>query len=327
MGTSEALLALDDLHVHFRARRGLVRALNGVSFLVNQGEVCGVVGESGSGKSVMALATLGLLPPRGEVVRGKIYFQGEDLLKAGENRLRELRGQAISMILQDPMTALNPVLTIGTQVGEPLVYHAGLSGSMLEKRICRLLEQVRIPQPISHLRAYPHQFSGGMRQRVAAAAAIAAGPRLLIADEPTTALDVSLQAEFLRLLRDLQRETGMTILLISHDLQLILEFAHRVVVMYAGQVVEDGPANTVLLSPQHPYTQALLSCVPRLGRWEGRLASIPGTPPDPAALPPGCPFMPRCSELRAICHTPPPKVQRGFLHIVCCWAREKEIPG
>ncbi len=314
------MLQVRDLQVAFGRGPALVRVLNGVSLSLRSGELCGLVGESGSGKTVLALSILRLLP-QDAAIRGSIRLGGEDLLTASAARLRALRGAVVSMILQDPMTALNPLLTVECQVGEPLTYHCGLRGHLRREQVVALLEKVRLPGARQLLHAYPHQLSGGTRQRVAAAAAIAGGARLLIADEPTTALDASTQADFVRLLHRLARETGMAVLFISHDLHLVLELVKRVVVLYAGHILEDGPAADALRSPKHPYTQALAACVPTLERRGERLPTVGGTPADPARLLPGCPFAPRCPEVAPACSMMPPLVEAETGHSVRCWLR------
>jgi peptide/nickel transport system ATP-binding protein len=301
------LLAIDDLRVHFRTDVGLVRAVDGVSYEVRRGETLAVVGESGCGKSVTALAILGLVPPPGEVVSGTISFEGENLLRAGPERLRAVRGDEIAMIFQEPMTSLNPVFTIGNQIGESLDVHRGLSQEECRAEAERLLEVVGIPDPWQRLDEYPHQLSGGMRQRVMIAMALACKPKLLIADEPTTALDVTVQAQILSLLRDLQERLEMSILLITHDLAVVAETARRVVVMYAGLVVEQAGVRELFARPRHPYTAGLFHSLPRLAEDGEPLRPIWGSVPDATAFPSGCRFHPRCPHAMPICskETPP----------------------
>jgi peptide/nickel transport system ATP-binding protein len=293
--TEAPLLRIEDLSVIFRTGAGLVRAVDGAGFEVRRGETLAVVGESGCGKSVTALAVLGLLPkPPAEIARGSIRFQGEELLNASPERLRRLRGNEISMIFQEPMTSLNPVFTVGDQIAEGLVLHRGLDTEEARLEAIELLERVRIPAPEQRLDEYPHQLSGGMRQRVMIAMALACRPKLLIADEPTTALDVTVQAQILELMLELKRDLGMAILLITHDLGVVAETAERVVVMYAGNVAER--ANTVPLfeRPRHPYTAGLFLSLPRLEDDGKRLRPIEGSVPDPLHPPRGCRFHPRC---------------------------------
>jgi len=302
------LLVIDDLRVHFHTSVGIVRAVDGVSYDVRRGETLAVVGESGCGKSVTALAILGLVPiPPGKVESGAIEFGGEDLLRASDSRIRAIRGNEIAMIFQEPMTSLNPVFTIGDQIGESLEVHRGLSPEDCRAEAERLLEVVGIPDPRQRLDEYPHQLSGGMRQRVMIAMALACNPQLLIADEPTTALDVTVQAQILSLLRDLQERLGMSILLITHDLAVVAETAHRVVVMYAGMVVEQADVGALFARPRHPYTAGLFRSLPRLTEAGEALRPISGTVPDAVAFPSGCRFHPRCPHAMPICskETPP----------------------
>jgi oligopeptide transport system ATP-binding protein len=290
-----ALLEVDGLAVEFRTPDGVVRAVNGVSFSVEAGETLAVLGESGSGKSVTAQAVMGLLDsPPAFVTAGAVRYRGRDLLAAGDEERRRVRGRSLAMVFQDPLTALNPVFTVGFQLGEMFRVHQGAGRAEARRRAVGLLERVGIPSARERLSDYPHHFSGGMRQRVMIAMALALGPEVLLADEPTTALDVTVQAQILDLLGDLQAETGMGLVLITHNLGVAAETADRVVVMYAGRVVETGPAAEVLVSPRHPYTLGLLRSVPRGGRSQGRLDPIPGAPPSLAAIPSGCPFHPRC---------------------------------
>ncbi len=308
------LLNVQDLYAQLHTTDGVVRAVNGVDLAVEAGERVGIVGESGSGKSVMSLAVLGLLPRPPALVRAEaMEFEGKDLLQMGPEELRQIRGNRISMIFQDPMTSLNPYLTIGDQVAEPLVIHRGLRNREALARARELLAQVGIPQPERQIGAYPHQFSGGMRQRAMIAMALACHPALLIADEPTTALDVTIQAQILELLRRLQDASGMAVILISHDLGVVAGFCDRVNVMYAGRIVERAPTEALFSEPTHPYTEALLKVVQQVdaeeGEREGRLFSIPGRPPDLTALPPGCPFAPRCSHVLDRCRSEDPSLE------------------
>jgi len=289
------LLAVDDLHVQFGTSRGLVYAVNGVSFDIAPGETLGIVGESGCGKSVTSLAILGILARNGRVTRGSATFDGRDLLKLPDPELRKIRGREIAMIFQDPMTSLNPVLTIGRQLREPLDVHFGMNREQAGRRSTELLDQVGIPKAKDRLKDYPHQFSGGMRQRVMIAMALACEPKLLIADEPTTALDVTIQAQILELLRSLVSELDTALIMITHDLGVVAGMCERVNVMYAGLIVETGPATRLFAQPRHPYTLGLLQSVPRIdaGRRQA-LQPIPGTPPNMLNAPAACPFAPRC---------------------------------
>jgi oligopeptide transport system ATP-binding protein len=302
--SAEVLLEVEELEVEFRTPDGVVRAVNGVSFTVSGGETLAVLGESGSGKSVTAQAVMGLLDtPPAFVTNGSVRFRGRDLLTAGDEERRRVRGRGMAMVFQDPLTALNPVFTVGFQLGEMFRVHEGADRGEARARALALLERVGIPSAGERLNDYPHHFSGGMRQRVVIAMALALGPDLLLADEPTTALDVTVQAQILDLLSGLRAETGMGIVLITHDLGVAAEVADRVAVMYAGRVVETGAAAEVLVSPRHPYTLGLLRSVPRGGRDAGRLDPIPGSPPSLARMPPGCPFHPRCPFARDRCRT------------------------
>jgi oligopeptide/dipeptide ABC transporter ATP-binding protein len=301
------LLRIENLTVHFRTSNGLVRAVEGAGYEVFRGETLAVVGESGCGKSVTAMAVLGLLPkPPAEIPTGSILFQGEDLLQASTERLQRIRGDRISMIFQEPMTSLNPVFTIGDQIMEGLLLHRGLSRDAARAEAAHLLELVRIPAPEQRLDEYPHQLSGGMRQRVMIAMALACRPELLIADEPTTALDVTVQAQILELLGDLQRELGMAIVLITHDLGVVAETAERVVVMYAGNVVERASVGSLFARPRHPYTAGLFLSLPSLDTEGDALRPIEGTVPDALNLPPGCRFHPRCPFAMPVCRERPP---------------------
>ena len=294
------LLDVEDLAVHFFTGAGVVRAVDGVSFAVRRGETVAVVGESGCGKSVSALAGLGLVPRPGKVVRGTVRLDGESLLDATPERLRAVRGDDVAMIFQEPMTSLNPVLTVGRQVGEVLEVHRGLDVEAAEEEVRRLLTLVGIAGAAERAREYPHQLSGGMRQRVMIAMALACSPKLLIADEPTTALDVTVQAQILELLKSLQAKTGMAILLITHDLGVVAETADHVVVMYAGRVAERATTRDLFARPRHPYTAGLFKSLPRLDS-EATLTPIAGTVPDALHFPDGCRFHPRCPYAMPIC--------------------------
>jgi oligopeptide transport system ATP-binding protein len=293
-----ALLEVNDLKTHFFTREGVVRAVDGVSFSLEKGRTLGIVGESGCGKSVTALSIMGLIPkPPARIVDGSVMFDGKDLSKMNERQLEDVRGRNIAMIFQDPMTSLNPTLTIGTQIIETLQRHLGLGKNEARKRAVELLEEVRIPNAAARLNDYPHRYSGGMRQRVMIAIALSCRPQLLIADEPTTALDVTVQAQVLDLLDDLRREHEMALILITHDMGVVAEAADDVAVMYAGQIVESAPVIDLFDSPEHPYTEALLGALPQIeghvGR-DSRLVAIPGRPPDLINPPEACRFGPRC---------------------------------
>ena len=290
-----ALLEVDDLRTHFFTREGVVRAVDGVSFAVEKGKTLGIDGESGCGKSVTALSIMGLIPkPPAQIVSGSVLYDGRDLTKLSERKLEDVRGREIAMIFQDPMSSLNPVLTISDQISETLRLHQGLDAAASRARAIELLELVRIPDARRRVDEYPHRLSGGMRQRVMIAIAIACRPRLLIADEPTTALDVTIQAQILDLLRELQSSLGMSVILISHDMGVIAEFAQRVVVMYAGRVVETAPVKDLFRKPVHPYTEGLLAAIPKLDIDVTRLPTIRGSIPDPAQTIQGCRYGPRC---------------------------------
>jgi oligopeptide/dipeptide ABC transporter ATP-binding protein len=300
------LLSVRGLAVEFAG----TRVLEDVSFEIEEGEVLGIVGESGSGKSVTALAVMGLLPEPGRVASGGIRFEERELVGLPEREMARLRGARIAMVFQEPMTSLNPVFTVGDQIAEVLRRHRGLGRRAALREASGLLSLVEIPSAERNLAKYPHELSGGQRQRVMIAIALACRPRLLIADEPTTALDATVQAGILDLLRGLRRELGMAVLLITHDLGVVSDFADRVAVMYAGRVVETGPAETLFRAPAHPYTEALLAAIPRLSGPIGELPAIPGAVPPPFALPPGCRFAPRCAYARTPCREAPPPLFR-----------------
>ena len=294
---AEAVLTVDNLKTYFRVKEGLAKAVDGVSYQIHRGETLGLVGESGCGKTVSSLSILKLLEmPPAEFHSGSIFFEGEDLLTFSEQQMRNIRGKSISMIFQEPMTSLNPMLSIGFQVGEVLVNHEGLSAKQARARTVELLEMVGIPSPEKRTTEYPHQLSGGMRQRIMIALALACNPKVLIADEPTTALDVTIQAQILELMMDLRENLGTSILLITHDLGVIAETAHRVAVMYAGKIVEESDVATIFKNPLHPYTQGLMKSVPRIDEADStrRLVEVPGMVPNLYNLPPGCSFFDRC---------------------------------
>jgi oligopeptide transport system ATP-binding protein len=293
------VLVVDDLHVEFRTRDSVVNAVNGISYSVAEGETLAILGESGSGKSVSAQAIMGILDtPPAIITGGGLHFEGRDMLTMAEEEQRQIRGPGISMIFQDALSALNPVYSVGFQIGEMFRAHRGASKKDAKKKAVELMDRVRIPAAAQRVNDFPHQFSGGMRQRVMIAMAIALDPRVLIADEPTTALDVTVQAQVMDLLKDLQRDTGMGLVLITHDLGVVNEVADNVVVMYAGKIVERGTVDDVFTDPAHPYTDGLMSSVPQVEAKGGRLVPITGQPPNLAKIPPGCPFHPRCARRR-----------------------------
>jgi oligopeptide transport system ATP-binding protein len=327
--TREPLLDVRDLCTYFYMRRGVVKAVNGVSLQVMSGETLGLVGESGSGKTVTCLSILRLLPRGARIVGGHIWLQGHDLALASDSDMERVRGKHIGMVLQNAMAALDPVFTIGTQVGEPLVVHEKLTWKVALRRAIDLLKMVKIVSPELRIHSYPHELSGGMRQRTASAAAIGCQPALLIADEPTTALDVTTQRQYLDLLRELQRATGMAIIFVTHDISLVGNMCDRLAVFYGGLVAEYGPKEAVLTRPSHPYTEALLQSVPKLGETRDRLRSIRGDPPDLGRLPAGCPFHPRCDAAMEVCRTgePPPAFALADGRHTRCWLREPEHVG
>jgi len=318
----EPLLQVRNLTTRFNTERGQLTAVDEVSFDIAPGETVAIVGESGSGKSVTALSIMRLIPtPPGRIESGEVIFAGQDLMKLSEAAMRDVRGNSIAMIFQEPMSSLNPALTVGMQVAEPLNLHRGSSWEKALDQAKELLGRVRIPDAASRLASYPHQYSGGMRQRVMIAMALACQPRLIIADEPTTALDVTVQAQILDLLKELTRETGSSLLLITHDLGVVARYADRVAVMYGGRIVETAPAMELYKRPRHPYTVGLMASIPRLDSDAGRpLVPIEGQPPDLAQLPPGCAFSPRCRVATDPCRSArPPLVQVGANHSKACF--------
>jgi oligopeptide/dipeptide ABC transporter ATP-binding protein len=322
---AEPVLEIDDLKTYFFTRDGVVRAVDGVSFALHAGETLGVVGESGCGKSITALSVLRLVQsPPGRIVGGEIRFKGRNLLDLPDEEMRALRGNQISMIFQEPMTSLNPVLNIGYQISETLMLHQGLSRSAALARAVDMLTLVRIPEAERRIRQYPHELSGGMRQRVMIAMALSCNPQVLIADEPTTALDVTIQAQILHLIQELKEKLGTAVILITHDLGVVAETAQRVIVMYAGRNVEAATVDELFAAPLHPYTRGLMAAVPRLGSsLEGerrRLAEIPGMVPSMRDAPPGCSFAPRCTFATDRCRIEyPPIEDAGRGHLVACW--------
>lgn len=318
----EPVLKVTDLETQFHTRDGAVHAVNGVSFDIAEGELLGVVGESGSGKSVTMMSLMGLLPsPPAEVTGGEVLFQGRDVRAMDKREMRRLRGGEIGFVFQDPMTSLNPVFTVGFQLVEPLREHMGLSKKAARERAAELLALVGIPSPKERLNDYPHQFSGGMRQRVMIAIALACDPKVLIADEPTTALDVTIQAQFLELVKELREKLGMAIVWITHDLGVVAGIADRVMVMYGGQVVEHATVEALFKRPSHPYTRALMQTLPSMsGERPEKLRSISGQPPTLNAKPTSCPFAPRCNHVHARCRTQNPAItQREPGHDVACF--------
>ena len=318
------VLAVEDVQTRFHTQEGVVHAVNGIGFELGEGEVLGVVGESGSGKSVTMLSLLRLLPtPPAEIVSGCARLEGEDLMALDADRLREVRGARVGFIFQDPMTSLNPVLTVGYQLTEPLRVHLGMDKAAARERAAQLLDLVGIPEATRRLSDFPHQFSGGMRQRVMIAIALACNPKVLIADEPTTALDVTIQAQILDVVKRLRRELGMSIIWITHDLGVVAGLADRVMVMYGGQVVERADVKSLYTRPKHPYTRGLLRTLPSPdaeGETSGRLASIPGHPPSLLQAPASCPFAPRCEHAFDRCHRENPLLEAvGEGHEVACF--------
>lgn len=318
----DIVLEVRNLKTHFFTRDGITRAVDGVSFHVRKGETIAIVGESGCGKSVTSLSILKLIAsPPGKIVDGEILYLGEDLVKASEARMREIRGNKISMIFQEPMTSLNPVLTVGQQITEVLKLHRGMNSQTARDRVIEMLHLVNIPEPESRIDNYPHQMSGGMRQRVMIAIALACGPEVLIADEPTTALDVTIQAQILNLLRELRDRTQAATVLITHDLGVVAEIAERVVVMYAGKKVEEADVRSLFAMPLHPYTRGLLNAMPKLvSDTHQRLEEIPGVVPSLREEIPGCAFAPRCTFATEKCHHVCPTLEtKATGHTVACW--------
>ncbi len=326
----EKILEVKDLAVSFQTYFGEVEAVRGVSFHVNKGETVALVGESGCGKSVTANSIMQLLPmPPAFYKRGQILFEGEDIIKKSEKEMQQIRGNKISMIFQDPMTSLNPTMKVGKQIVEGLLKHQKLSSKEAEEKAIEMLKLVSVPQPEKRIKQYPHEFSGGMRQRVMIALAMVSNPKLLIADEPTTALDVTVQAQILDLMKNIQEQLGTSIILITHDLGVVADMCDRVIVMYGGQLMEEGTVYEIFNDPKHPYTRKLLGSVPRLDMSRSEtLHSIPGTPPDLYKPPKGCPFYDRCDEAMVICKEHMP--QRDYhtdTHYSCCWLNHPMAKG
>ena len=323
--TDEVILSVDNLHVQFATYGGSVQAVRGVSFNLYKGETLAIVGESGCGKSVTSNAIMGLIPqPPGRISDGKVMFKDKELTKMNKKELRKVQGVDISMIFQDPMTALNPTLTIGEQLMEGVRTHTNASKAEAKEKALEMLRLVGIPNPQERLKQYPHQFSGGMRQRIVIAIALICEPELLIADEPTTALDVTIQAQILELFEEIQAKTGVSIVLITHDLGVVAKIADRIAVMYAGKIIEIGTKREIFYTPQHPYTKGLLNSVPRLDLLEEELQPIEGTPPDLFAPPTGCPFTARCPFAMEVCeHVYPETTDKSFTHRVDCWLQDE----
>ncbi len=321
-----ALLRVSDLQTHYFSFGGarVVKAVDGVSFALNEGETIGLVGESGCGKTTTCLSVVGLLPPAARIVGGSIEFAGEELTTKRPREMRRIRGRRIAMILQDPMASLNPLFSIYWQVAEPAYHHQGLRGRRLWQRVQDLLRAVRIPSPVVRMREYPHQMSGGMRQRVVGAIAMAGGPKLIIADEPTTNLDVTIQAQYLEVLKDIQQESGVALIFVTHNLGIVAKMCDKMAVMYAGKIVEHGAVRDLFRSPKHPYTRALLGSMPKLGS-KVPLYAIPGQPPNLAQLPSGCAFHPRCAHAMPQCVSQEPDDRRvGPNWTARCWLLDQQ---
>ncbi|HWO75909.1 MAG TPA: ABC transporter ATP-binding protein [Bacillus sp. (in: firmicutes)] len=322
------LLEVENLRTNFHIDSGKVQAVRGISFHINKGESIGIVGESGSGKSVSMLSVMGLLPDNATVEADRMSFEGVELLDMDPKQIRKLRGNEIGMIFQDPMTSLNPLFTIGNQIMEPIRIHLHVSKAEARRRAIELLKMVEIPSPESRLNQFPHEFSGGMRQRVMIAIALSCNPKLLIADEPTTALDVTIQAQILDLMKDLKRKLNTSIVLITHDLGVVASMCERIIVMYGGQIVEEGTTREVFYSPKHPYTWGLIRSLPKVTTGEKKkLIPIPGSPPDLLDPPKGCPFAARCEHAMKICELRPPQdTQVSDTHRVSCWLMHPKAP-
>ncbi len=318
---SKTILEVKDLKTYFFTRHGVAKAVDGVSFWLKEGETLGLVGESGCGKSMTCLSIMRLVPqPAGRIVGGKIIFDGVDLLSESEKEMRYIRGKRISMILQDPMTSLNPLFTIGEQVAEPIIIHQKIDRAKVWEKVKEMLALVKIQSPEVRIMEYPHQMSGGMRQRIVGAMVLSCQPDLLIADEPTTSLDVTIQAQFLRLLKEIQRRSNLSMIVVTHDFGIVAKVCDRVAVMYAGKIVEHAGIRELFNHPTHPYTKALMDSIPKMEVKVDRLYSIEGQPPDLANLPSGCSFASRCSQAMEICEKEPPRESVvGDGHKVSCW--------
>ncbi|MEH7489262.1 ABC transporter ATP-binding protein [Priestia megaterium] len=321
----EKMIQIKNLHVQFSTYGERVQAVRGVSFDLHKGETLAIVGESGCGKSVTSQSIMRLIPtPPGRITSGSILFKGQDLTKLSEKKMRDIRGADISMIFQDPMTALNPTLRVGEQIAENIMQHENISKEKAKEKAFEMLELVGIPNPKERLKQYPHEFSGGMRQRIVIAMALVCNPEVLIADEPTTALDVTIQAQILELFKDIQQKTDVSIVLITHDLGVVAQVADRVAVMYAGKIVEIGTRRDIFYTPQHPYTKGLLRSVPRLDLYESELVPIAGSPPDLFAPPSGCSFAPRCPYVMEVCDRMyPASTKLKESHQVHCWLQDE----
>jgi len=325
---AQTLLQVEDLHTQFFTSRGVVRAVDGVTFHVDAGETLGVVGESGCGKTMTALSILRLVPDPGKITSGRILFRGKEVTTMTDEEIREFRGNDVAMIFQDPMTSLNPVTKIGAQIEEAMTAHERFTETLARGRVIELLKRVRVPSAESRVKDYPHQFSGGMRQRAMIAMGLSNEPSLLIADEPTTALDVTVQAQIIQLMKQLNRELGTAMMLITHNMALVASLCQRVVVMYAGRIVEEGPVEQIFNSPQHPYTWSLLRSVPRVDEArKDRLVSIRGLPPDLSNSPPGCKFHPRCPFVIDKCKTDPEPAltEVGVNQVARCWVLMRNV--
>lgn len=326
MEKNKHVLEVKNLKTHFFTERGVIPAVDGVSFHLNEGELVGIVGESGSGKSVTSLSIMDLIEEPGRIVDGEVLYNGKDLVPMSEREMRKIRGNDIAMIFQEPLTSLNPVLTIGKQITEAILMHQDVSKQEAKKQAIELLNKVRIPRAEQVYASYPHLLSGGMRQRVMIAMALSCNPKILIADEPTTALDVTIQAQIIKLLKELSKDFGAAIMLITHDLGVIAEMVDRVVVMYGGKVVEQTDVHTLFKSPQHPYTQGLINSTPRIHELKDELQSIKGNVPSPDMLPTGCKFHPRCEFAMDICREKDPALETiADGHEVRCWLHEDKF--
>ena len=323
------ILKVKDLRISFFTHVGEVKAIRGINFSVEKGQIVGIVGESGSGKSVTSLSVMGLLQQPGRVTGGEILFKGENLLKKSKRDMVNLRGNEISMIFQDPMTSMNPVYTVGRQIEEAISNHMKLSREELRAKTIEMLDLVKIPSPEQRVKNYPHEFSGGMRQRAMIAMALACGPDLLIADEPTTALDVTIQAQIVKLMKDINRELNTSIIFITHDLGVVADICQRVIVMYGGLIMEEGTVDEIFYKPRHPYTMGLLHSIPEVSSGEKtRLIPIKGTPPDLLNPPPGCPFFDRCEYAMEICRKKqPPYFEESEGHRTMCWLLHPDAPS
>lgn len=323
--SAKTILEVKDLKTYFYTRRGVVKAVDGVSYTLKEGETLGIVGESGSGKSISCFSIIRLVPePAGRIVGGEILLNGENLLTKSEKEMADIRGSEISLILQDPMTSLNPLFTIGKQIAETISIHQKLDKKSVWKRVAEMLGLVRIPSPEVRMKEYPHQMSGGMRQRIVGGMVLSCEPKILIADEPTTSLDVTIQAQFLKLLREIQQERNLSMIIVTHDFGIVARACDRVAVMYAGKILETASTVDLFDAPCHPYTVALMKSLPKMGVREDRLYTIEGQPPDLSALGAGCSFAPRCPEAMDVCNREyPPQAMISDGHMVHCWRRKE----